>query len=257
MTLTRTSVETVFDGVGSIYSLGVLERLMRDCDLKIFRGALTDKEGGSVRLFATHAGVDAYDFDPWYERLARLWDEENALALHMQAPYQAFETRAAQARQSFGDMMARIKKDGRAAHLVTTTRAAEALLAWAGDARDAIEAVVTFGQVEDNAKQTIGAGGPPVISETASRAAEPDVIIAPHALKRELMERMREQIQRGAELLILSPAPHMVNAANYSMEFGKALAGGDGAGSVETLRAILGAAGGPRLVSDTTKRASA
>ncbi|MEZ5917434.1 MAG: hypothetical protein R3C40_07715 [Parvularculaceae bacterium] len=40
--------------------------------------ALTDKDGGSIRLFITHDTED-YDFDPWYERLM-VWDE-SALSL--------------------------------------------------------------------------------------------------------------------------------------------------------------------------------
>ncbi|MEZ5928478.1 MAG: hypothetical protein R3C55_08375 [Parvularculaceae bacterium] len=51
MTLTRTAVEPFIGGAVAVYSLGVLERLLRECELKIFRGALTDKEGGSVRLY--------------------------------------------------------------------------------------------------------------------------------------------------------------------------------------------------------------
>ncbi|NWG70383.1 MAG: methyltransferase domain-containing protein, partial [Parvularculaceae bacterium] len=101
MTLTRTLVEAVASASAAVYSLGVIERLVRDSGLKIFRGLLTDKCGGSLRLFIAHADAADHDFDPWYERLARLWDEENALSLRSQAPYQALERRALEARGRF------------------------------------------------------------------------------------------------------------------------------------------------------------
>ncbi|MGF1545224.1 MAG: class I SAM-dependent methyltransferase [Parvularculaceae bacterium] len=256
MTLTRTSVEAVMDGKAALYSLGALERLLRECDLKIFRGAVTDKNGGSVRLFACHADVDAYDFDPWYERLARLWDEENALALHMPAPYQAFQGRAEEARAAFADFMVAARRRGEVAHIVGAGEAAREIFHWAGPGVSAIEAAVAPNDVAGDAADgaRLCPGGPPLVSEAESRALEPDYFIAPSALKREMLERWREPILRGATFLFPTPTPHIVDAGNYAAELGKSLADGDGAGGVETLRAILSAAGGLRVVADAGAR---
>ena len=49
--------------------------------------------------------------------------------------------------------------------------------------------------------------------------------------------------------------PHIVDAANFSTEYGKAINGGDSAAGVETLRSILAVAGGPRLISENAERA--
>ncbi|HXI86108.1 MAG TPA: class I SAM-dependent methyltransferase [Parvularculaceae bacterium] len=242
MTLTRTAIEPIIGGASCVYSLAVLERLARDCGLKIFRGALTDKEGGSIRLFLTHEGVDDHDFDPWYERLARLWDEENALALRSSQPYQAFEQRAEEAREAFVALLERAADDGESAHLLGVDAQSAALLAWAGRSARVVSTAV--GSTDD-----APIGRLAVISETESRAAEPDFLIAPAALKRDMLERWRETILLGARLVFASPTPHVVHAQNYAVELAKALAAGDGAGGVETLRAILSVAGGPRLIS--------
>ncbi len=252
MTLTRTNVEPLINGCASLFTLSAIERLCRDAKLKIFRGMLTDKAGGSVRLFATHEAVDDYDFDPWYDRLARLWDEENALGFRLHSPYQAFEQRVSEARAAFEQLVTKVAKRGERIHLVGAGAASMELYHWAGKAKSAIEAAIHHGAPDPSAKLT--PGGPSLISETESRALEPDCIITPASLKREMLERWRDPIMRGASLVVATPTPHIIDAGSYAAEFGKSLAGGDSAGGVETLHAILGAAGGLRLVSDQSDK---
>lgn len=253
MTLTRTSVEPFVGGAAACYSLAVLERLLRECELKIFRGALTDKEGGSIRLYITHMDTAEHDFDPWYERLARLWDEENALSLRSLQPYQAFERRAREAQRAFQSLLADISSRGETAHLMGAGAHSAALYAFAGDEAGVMKAAVAEGGARADAEFGLS-----VISETESRAAEPDYLIAPASLKREMMERWRESILLGARMIVPTPEPHVIHTHNYASELGKALAGRNNAGSVETLRAILGAFGAPRVVggSEAGKAAS-
>ncbi|NWG92152.1 MAG: methyltransferase domain-containing protein [Parvularculaceae bacterium] len=253
--LTRTAADAFASGVSAVYTISVLERVLRDCDLKIFRGALTEKDGGSLRLFVTHADASDYDFDPWYERLAQLWDEENALSLRSRAPYQAFERRAEEARSAFAAMLTGICARGERAHLFGTDAGAAMLYSWAGKGARAIEAAIGVGEIAEGAR--LMTGGPIIIPELESRATEPEYLIAPAALKREVLELWRDPILRGAKVLFALPSPHVVHAGNYAAEFGKSLTGGDGAGGADSLRAILRAAGGLRLVADSTGRRSA
>jgi hypothetical protein len=125
--------------------------------------------------------------------------------------------------------------------------------AWAGKGARAIEAAV--GDAAPGSR--LATGGPPIVSEAESRSVEPDCLIAPATLKREMLERWRERILVGAKLIFATPRPHMVNAGNYASEFGKSLTGGDGGGGSENLRSILRAAGGLRLVADRGGRKSA
>lgn len=254
MTLTRTAADAFASGVNAVYSISVLERILRDCDLKIFRGNLTEKDGGSIRLFITHAESSDYDFDPWFERLAQLWDEENALSLRTRAPYQAFENRVDLARRAFSDLMAKVVANDEKAHLFGADAGATMLYAWAGKHAKAIEAVIGFDEIPDGAR--LVTGGPSIIPESEARAIEPDYLIAPPSLKREILERWRDPILRGAKILFATPTPHVVSAGNYAAEFGKSLTGGDGAGGSESLRSILSAAGGLRLVADSSRKSA-
>lgn len=253
LVLTRNSIEALQAGVSAVYSLSVLEWLIRDAGLKVFKGALTSKEGGSIRLFVTHAENDAFDFDPWYERLAILWDEENALAMRAVQPYQSFEQRLEEVRDGFIDLLNAANKRGETVHILGADRQTEALLQWARPASKAVSAAVDTPASRE--RLCLGEKGPRIISDADCRAAEPDVLIAPARYKREVLERWRETIMLGARMVFVSPRAHAVNAANYAAEYGCALSGGEGPAGVDSLRAILAAAGGPRLIAENEDRA--
>ncbi len=248
MVLTRTCVETLQAGVSAVYSLSVLEWMLRDVGLKVFKGSLTGKEGGSIRLFITHADFNEYDFDPWFERLARLWDEENALAMRALQPYQSFESRAADIRRDFIEILEDIGERGECAHILGADPQTEALLRWAGPAAKSVTAAVDTNAARE--AERLGEKGPRIISESDCRAAEPDFLIGSARYKREIMERWRESIMLGARLIFITPNPQIVTAANFASEYGKAINAGDGPAGAQTLRAILAAAGGPRLISE-------
>ena len=248
MVLTRTSIETLQGGVSGVYSLSVLEWLLREAGLKVFKGSLTSKEGGSIRLFISHKEFDEFDFDPWYERLARLWDEENALALRALQPYQSFEQRAAQVREDFIEMLDDIASRGECAHILGADLQTETLLRWAGPASRAITAAVDTNAARE--RERLGDKGPRIISETECRSSEPDFLIASSRYKREIMERWREAVMLGAQIIFITPTPHIVTSMNFATEYGKVINSGDGPAGAQTLRTILAAAGGPRLVAD-------
>ncbi|MEM9014267.1 MAG: class I SAM-dependent methyltransferase [Pseudomonadota bacterium] len=251
VTLTRNALDTLQAGVTALYSLSVLEWLLRDAGLKAFKGVLTEKNGGSIRLYITHADVDCHDFDPWYERLARIWDEENALAMRALQPYQSFDRRAEAIRRRFSEMLVDIAERGETVHLLGAEGPSRALIEWAGPASNVVTAVVDT--AASRREVSWGPQAPRIISESESRAAEPNYLLAPARHKREMMERYRDVILRGAKLIFATPSPHVVSSANFASEYGGALADGDGAGGVETLRSILSTLGGPRLVAEQEK----
>lgn len=253
MVLTRNCIDVLQVGVTAVYSLAVIEWLVRDAGLKVFKGALTSKEGGSIRLFITHQKNDEFDFDPWFERLARLWDEENALAMRAIQPYQSFERRVSGVQTALASLLEEIGERGECVHVIGADAHTEALLQWVGPSAKVVTAAVDTAASREHSR--IGARALPVISETESRAAEPDFLIAPARYKREMLEKWRESILLGARMIFVTPTPHIVTAANYAGEYGKAIAGGESAGGAESLRAILAAAGRPRLIAENPDRA--
>ena len=250
MVLTRNSVESLQAGVSAAYSLATLEWLVRDAGLKIFKGQVTNKEGGSIRLFITHKDNEEFDFDPWYERLATLWDEENVLAMRSIQPYQSFEHRIEDVHGAYIDLLENIAGRSETVNIIGADAQAEALVTWAGKAGSVITAAIDTPAAREQSE--LGDLGIPVISEADARATEPDFLIAPTRFKREVLERWREAVLLGAKIMFVTPTPHVVDAANYASEFGKVLDSGGASNGVATLRSILSLAEGPRLVADNS-----
>ena len=172
------------------------------------------------------------------------------LGLRLAAPYRAFEGRAAEACGAFRAELDAVSQRGDIAHILGAGPTAAELYAWAGGKKSVVEAAVV--PYNPSSDERLFSGGPPLVSTAEANALEPDIFIAPAVAKREVLEQWQEPIMRGARILFASPYPHMVHAGNFAAEFGKSMAEGDGAGGPETLRAILGAAGGPRLVFEST-----
>lgn len=253
--LSRNAIDVFQAGVAAVYSLSVLEWMIRSAGMKVVKGALSAKEGGSIRLFITHLENDEFDFDPWSERLARLWDEENALAMRALQPFQSFERRVAEIRSRLNGMFREIVERGETVHILGADAHTEALLAFMGPAAKPVTAVVDTHAARE--RDVLGETGLPIISDTDSRAAEPDFVIAPARYKREMLERWRETILLGAKMIIATPTPHIVTASNYNTEYGKTIAAGDTTGGTESLRSILAAAGGLRLIAENEDAKSA
>ncbi len=253
--LSRNAIDVFQAGVCAVYSLSVLEWMIRSAGMKVVKGALSPKEGGSIRLFITHQDNAEFDFDPWSERLAKLWDEENALAMRALQPFQSFERRALEIRHGLSVMFGEIAGRGENVHILGADAQTEALLAFMGPAAKPVVAVVDTHAARE--RDTLGETGLPIISDTDSRAAEPDYIIAPARYKREMLERWRETILLGAKMVFATPSPHIVTASNYNSEYGKTIAAGDTAGGTESLRSILAAAGGLRVVAENEDAKSA
>ncbi len=253
--LSRNAIDVFQAGVAGVYSLSVLEWMVRSVDMKIVKGALSPKAGGSIRLFITHCENAEFDFDPWSERLAKMWDEENALAMRAMQPFQSFERRTVETRHRVQAMFSEIVERGETVHILGADAYTEALLDFMGDAAKPVTSIVDTHAARE--RDRMGEAGLPIISDTESRAAEPDYVIAPARYKREMLERWRETILLGAKMIILTPTPHIVTASNFNTEYGKTIATGDTAGSTESLRSILAAAGGLRLIAENESAKSA
>jgi 2-polyprenyl-3-methyl-5-hydroxy-6-metoxy-1,4-benzoquinol methylase len=235
----------------AVYTLSILEKLVRKAGLKIVRGAMTETEGGSLRLFLTHDDYTGHDYVPWLEQLARLWDEENALALTSRQTYQVFAQRIEANRQNVEGFFAELKKYGEHAHVIGVDPSMLRLLEWFGIDADSVSFIVSRDDTKHGTRIKIGGGDSEVeiVSEEDSRLALPDYFIASAALRREVLEHWREAIFEGAEVLFLTPEMDIVNENNYGMQLGKALAVTDGPGSVETLKSVLSTVTRPRLVA--------
>ena len=242
LALMRNAIEQFHHQANAIYSLSVLERLANATGLKIVRGAMSETAGGSLRVFFCHQDYEGFDFVPWLDQLARLWDEEASLNLVSRQPYQAMIHRVNANRQQLESLIREMKNYGEHAHILGADERMQKLLSYYALDQEVVSAVV------DNHR--VGPiGDIEVICESESRAAIPDLYIAPSHARREILESWRDEIFAGARIVFLSPEFEVVTRENYATALGKCLAITDGPGSVETLRNVLMAVRRPQLVT--------
>ncbi|MEE9330502.1 MAG: class I SAM-dependent methyltransferase [Parvularculaceae bacterium] len=249
--LVRNAVGMFHNSALTIHTLTTIERLARLNGLKIVRGAMTETDGGALRLFLTHNCYVGHDYVPWLESLARLWDEEIALALTSRSTYQAFSHRIDANRQTVDSFLEEMRDYGEHAHVIGSDPAMIALLEAFEIGPDVVSFIVSRHEDKISSRVHIGRAeaGIEVISEEDSRQASPDVYLAPNSLRREILEHWRESIFAGVRIVFMTPDLEIVDADNYGTELGKCLALTDGPGSLETLKAVLSTVRRPRLVA--------
>lgn len=238
LALTRTLTSTFHRQAKAIYTLSTLESLAQSVGLRIVRGSMTEMSGGSIRLYLTHDEYRGHDYGPWFDLLARLWDEESALALRGRQAYNAFQTRLQRRAMDIAAIKAQMRRAHEHAYVIGTDSRTFAALAAGGLDYDVISAHIDA---------TPRDGFPEVITEEVARQCPPDVLIAPSWRRRETLETWHDEVMSGMRIMFLEPEVDVVDSSNYALELGRALAITDGPGSVETLRAALSAMRGPHL----------
>ena len=249
LALTRALASAFHEEARAVYMLSVLERIARACDLKIVRGLMSEASGGSIRLFLTHADYEGHDYAPWTAELARLWDEEAALALHGRQPYRAFAARCATRAAEAEGVASAMRGAYEHAYVLTGGPRVAAALRSVGLDGNLVTAAI------GEAPLRLDGGQVASITEDEARAAPADVLIAPAWRRREALERWHDFIEAGGRLLFIEPELQVVDADNYATELGRALAVTDGPGSVESLRAALSAMRRPALHLVAERRA--
>lgn len=245
LALMRTMTSTFHREAQAVYSLATLEALSAAVGLRIVRGSMTEAAGGSIRLYMTHDHYRGHDYGPWFDVLARMWDEETALSLNGRQAYNAYQTRLQARAMDIGALKAQLLRAHEHAYVIGACPRTFAALQ-AGD--------LDYDVISAHVDQVARDGFPEVITEETARQAPPDILIAPAWRRRETLEGWHDQVMAGMRIAFIEPEVLVIDAENYAVELGRALAVTDGPGSVETLRAALSAMRGPglRVVSEAT-----
>jgi len=244
--LTSNSLIPLRQDTHALFSLFTLEQLVKCYGMRIVRGSILNRDSGTLRVFLTHDYCNEYDFDPWSERLAKMWDEETALGLRDQAPYQSYLIRVQTIKQDLKDLLSEmVDQDDSIAVVVGTCASAEQLVSLTGGATGMISAALPWSE-----KRPLPGRFPvPIVQRDRLPDLQSVVLVVPAHLKRDALDLFQGEILRGARIICATPAPHVIHAGNYSAEYGKCLFADRDGGDVETLHSILSASGRPRLVT--------
>jgi SAM-dependent methyltransferase len=192
------------------YTLAVLERLFAGADLQVVNAELNDMNGGSIRLFITHAGRREPAAEA-AERLQELRRREFELALDSPAPYEAFARNAERVRTELKSLCESLVGEGRTIHVYGASTKGNTILQYAGlDHR-----LIPFAADRNPDKwgsHTIRTAIP-IISEEESRQINPDYyLVLPWHFLDEFVEREREYLAAGGQFIVPLPDVRVIGA---------------------------------------------
>lgn len=219
--LRQNSFDTICHEHLEYYSLAVLENIAKRAGMRVFHAVLNEINGGSIRLYLTHEGVDRYDTPESRAFLQTLRLREFGMELDTDSPYQAFRTRIEACRTEFAQMTKEILARGETIHVYGASTKGNVLLQYYGLDHTNVVCAAERNEKKDGAK-TLGTDIP-IVMEAASRAMNPDYyLVLPWHFKAEFLERERATIEAGTKMIFPLPDVVIVDANNIDQEIERA-----------------------------------
>jgi len=224
--LVQNSFDTICHEHLEYYSLAALEDIAARADMRIFKVAINDINGGSIRCYACRASNSKYGTTEDRATLQALRVKEFEMELDTDAPYVAFQKRIDRLKNELNDLIFNIRARGERIHIYGASTKGNVLLQWYGINRVMVDCAADRNP-EKAGSRTLGTDIP-IVSEEESRAAKPDYyLVLPWHFKPEFLEREREAIFAGTKMIFPLPEIAVVDKDNYDEALASAKQGNE------------------------------
>lgn len=214
MMLKQKSFDTICHEHLEYYSLAVLEGIAARAGMRVFKAVLNDINGGSIRLYLTHADNPAFGDEESAAFLKMLRVREFDLALDTSVPYRKFQQDVEGIRNTLQSMFHEFRRRGERVHVYGASTKGNVLLQWCGLDSSWIECAADRNP-DKNGARTLGTNIP-IVSEEISRAMAPDYyLVLPWHFKAEFLQREKAAIMAGTKMIFPLPEVSVVSAANF------------------------------------------
>ena len=202
--LEMNSYDTICHEHLEYYSFAVIERLMRMCGMKIVRVGFNDINGGSIRCYATHADCYRHSRHEFAVELQTVRQKEFELELDTDRPYRHFQDRIDKHKQQLGDLIRRLRRDGKSIHVYGASTKGNTILQWCGLDGSLIPYAADRNPEKVGAR-TLGTDIA-IISEEDSRAMKPDYyLVLPWHFRKEFVAREAATMRAGTKFIFPLP----------------------------------------------------
>jgi len=209
--LEMNSYDTICHEHLEYYSLAVIERLMRTCEMKLVDVAFNDINGGSVRCTATHADCYRHTSTEGQRALGAVRQREFELELDTDKPYRHFQERIDRHKRALGDLVRRLRREGKTIHIYGASTKGNTILQWCGIDSSLIPFAADRNPEKSGAR-TLGTDIA-IISEAESRAMRPDYyLVLPWHFRREFVEREADILAKGTRFIFPLPEIEIVGS---------------------------------------------
>lgn len=211
--LARNSFDTICHEHLEYYSFGAIEQILSRAGLRAFKASLNEINGGSIRIWVTHAENPGYGSTTDAGYLRKLRIREFEMALDTDVPYAAFDARISRLRGKTIELLTSIRSGGGSIHVYGASTKGNVLLQWYGLNRLWIEAAADRNP-DKNGAHTLGTDIP-IIDEASSRARRPDYyLVLPWHFIAEFLRRERETVLAGTKMIFPLPELCIVDRDN-------------------------------------------
>ena len=208
--LKNTSYDTICHEHLEFYSLAVIEYILKQSGLKIFNVTLNSINGGSLRCYATHATNFKYKSEQYYHNIKEMHQDEFDLELDTDKPYKNFQDRINVHRDELITLLKKFKMEGKKIHIYGASTKGNTILQLCGIDNRIIDCAAERSPDKYGA-HTLGTDIP-IVSEAESRAMNPDYyLVLPWHFKDEFIEREREILERGTQLIFPLPKIEIIS----------------------------------------------
>jgi C-methyltransferase C-terminal domain/Methyltransferase domain/Putative zinc binding domain len=209
--LEMNSFDTICHEHLEYYSLAVIEWVLATAGLEVVRAELNDVNGGSIRLFAGHAGAHTPRAED-AEVLARLRADETRLALDTAAPYEAFQQRIEKVKDDLLALLRRLRDEKKSIHIYGASTKGNTTLQYMGIDTSLVDCVADRNP-DKWGSETIGTHIP-IVSEDDSRALAPDYyLVLPWHFLEEFIDREQAFFARGGRFIVPLPDVQIVDGS--------------------------------------------
>jgi len=204
--LKTNSYDTICHEHLEFYSFDVVKNMLEKCGLRVVDVQMNAINGGSFAVTACKAQAKYTSNKPVIQWLL---DQEKIMALHTLEPYQAFEKRVFQHRESLKNLLESLVNDGKKIIGYGASTKGNVLLQFCGLTSQHISCIAEVN------KEKFGSFTPgtniPIVSEREARAMNPDYfLVLPWHFKYDILERERDYIAKGGKFIFPLPEIEIV-----------------------------------------------
>ena len=202
--LKNLTYDTIVSEHLELYSLSVIENMLKRSGLKIFKAELNESNGGSLRGYVTHHNNYKYGDKKDAQFINYLRQMEFDLELDTIKPYEEFTHKVNTHKQELVRLLTSLKSKGKRIHLLGASTKSMALFQFCGIDTRIIDCAAER-DVEKHGCKTLGTNIP-IVSEETSRSMKPDYyLVGPYHFKDELLERERDALASGVRFIFPLP----------------------------------------------------
>ena len=204
--LKTNSYDTICHEHLEFYSFAVVKNMLEKCGLRVVDVQMNAINGGSFAVTACKAQAKYASNKPVIQWLL---EQEKIMALETLEPYQAFEKKVFQHRESLKNLLESLVNDGKKIIGYGASTKGNVLLQFCGLTSQHISCIAEVN------KEKFGSFTPgtniPIVTEREARAMNPDYfLVLPWHFKYDILERERDYIAKGGKFIFPLPEIEIV-----------------------------------------------